>query len=65
MNNYDEIIDALESTTKSRAKTPLGSMGEPSVHDYRAHRDDLLRFLDELDGDISVSELREALENYS
>lgn len=60
-----EIADALESTAPNRGNR--GRFGDPataSPADVRLYRDTLLRFLEEIDGDLSVSELRLALENY-
>jgi hypothetical protein len=59
--------EALEATTVTPRSggfdTPASA--NASRRSILAHRDSLLRFLGELDGDMTVSELREALEDYS
>ncbi|NTG94220.1 hypothetical protein G6L92_15755 [Agrobacterium rhizogenes] len=60
-----EIFDALEATTGGRKQGALwNARANASRNDILNHRDSLLRFLEEIDGDISVADLREALEDY-
>lgn len=56
----EEIIEALEASAMRRNS----NRSTASRRDIANHRDMLMRFLDELDGSLSVSEVREALEEY-
>ena len=61
----DEVIEALESTAPVRKNR--GQMGDPQTPDaadIRLWRDSLMRFLEELDGSISVREVIFALEGW-
>ncbi len=60
----NEVWDALESTTFVRGSTPDRHMNIPGVGAIRAHRDTLARFLQELDGGLSVEEVREQLDRW-
>lgn len=65
MLDPQEIFDALEATTTGRKQTRASfPIANAERRDILNHRDGLLRFLEEIDGDLSVSELREALEEY-
>lgn len=61
----EDIIDALEATAGNRKAR--GRLGDPVVSDrmdiihWRNH---LLLFLESLDGDYTVTDIRETLENY-
>lgn len=62
----EEIIDALESTAGNRKNH--GRIGDPAVpdkQDITDWRNRLMRFLEELDADITVGEIRSVLEDYS
>lgn len=59
-----EIIEALESTAPNKDERYIGKRANTSVREIHAHRDYLMRFLNELDAGITVGELRDALENY-
>lgn len=64
--NPEDIIEALESTTVGR-KQGRGMLDDPanaSPVDIRNYRDTLMRFLTELDAEITVGELRAVLEDY-
>jgi hypothetical protein len=65
----DEIFEALESTaTNRRPKSTFGSFDGrtlPSKHDVQSHKGAILRFLGELDGDVCVNDVREALGRYA
>lgn len=57
------VWEALEAT----AQTPGSGILDKANASRRSilnHRDYLMRFLDEVDAEISVAELREALEEY-
>ena len=59
-----EVWDALETWSfKGRDFSEVRSQ-TATVREAYAARRNLLRFLDELDGDMTVYELREALEEY-
>ena len=61
----DEILEALESTAPNRGdRGRIGDRRVASGPDVRLWRDQLLRFLGELDGDATVQQVREALEEY-
>jgi hypothetical protein len=55
-----EIWEALESTANVRGEKRVIT----SKNELELHRRYLLKFLDELDADLSVAEVREALEAY-
>lgn len=59
-----EVWDALEATA---INSNAGRMGRQnaSQEEIARYRDLLLRFLEEIGGDISVADLREALEEYA
>ncbi len=59
-----DIWDALEATTTGRKQGDAFAKVNASARDILNHRDYLMRFLEELDGDLSVAELRAALEEY-
>lgn len=62
----DEVIEALESTTPVRGAR--GRIDDPvtaSAADTRLWRDGLLRFLGEIDENLTVFEVKEALESYN
>lgn len=60
MIDHAEVWEALESTTANRKEWKANAIAV----DILNHRDHLLRFLVEVDGNMSVAELREALEEY-
>lgn len=60
----EEIIEALESTAPNRKAGDQFGRTNASARDIRLHRDYLMRFLDELDGGITVGELRNVLEDW-
>ena len=60
----DDIIEAMESTaSNSKDRGQIGSPAIASPTDIVFWKRALLRFLDELDGELSVSEVRQALED--
>lgn len=59
-----EIWDALEATTPSRSRKMIDPRANASKQDTSLHKDMLMRFLSELDADLSVGEVRAALEEY-
>lgn len=62
----DDIIDVLEGTTPCpRERGSRDRVRTADRADTVLWRDSLMRFLTELDGDLTVTELREALESYS
>lgn len=63
----DEIWEALEATAIGKEASAFGipKRVTASNADINIHKGVLLRFLDELDGSLSVSEVREALEQYA
>lgn len=58
----DEIHDALESTAPFPSNGMIDGRRVASSADVRLWRDQLARFLDELDGALTVQEVREALD---
>lgn len=61
----EDVIDALESSAPlPRNQELIGTMRTASRRDILAWRGRLMQFLDDLDGDLSVSEVRLALEEY-
>lgn len=60
----DEIWEALESTTDRSRKALTNPKSQPTKNDYRLRIKDIVYFLEELDGSLSVSEVREALDEY-
>lgn len=62
----DDIIAALESTAKGRPPHKHSDRSPtPDQQDIRLYRDQLLRFLRELDTDLTVGEMVEALDSYA
>lgn len=61
----NDIWEALESTAAMRPTSRNPDPVTPSERDIRNHRDYLMRFLDELDSQMSVGEVRDALENWN
>ncbi len=61
----EEIHDALESTAPNKKAGRSFERVTPNRQDIISHKNYLLHFLEEIEGDISVSELRDALEEYS
>jgi len=62
----DDIIEALESSAPVRKDR--GRLGDPSTGDKAdmiLWREQISRFIDELDDNITVREIRMALEDYS
>lgn len=65
--NDEDIHAALESTTnvgKSRQRA-IDPDATPNKRDVYTRRDDILRFLEELDGSLTVADVRSALEEYN
>jgi hypothetical protein len=61
----DDIIEALESSAPVRKDR--GRMGDPTTGDKAdtiIWRDGLMRFIEELDDNLTVREIRMALEDY-
>lgn len=58
-----DVWEALEATAQAGGSGIL-SRANASRRSILNHREYLMRFLDEVDADISVAELREALEEY-
>lgn len=58
-----EIWDALEAST-TNSKTGSFERQTPSKRDHLNHRDKLLRFLGEVDPQLSIGEVIAALEEY-
>jgi hypothetical protein len=59
-----EIWDALEALAIPKKSGFIGVGANATKREITNQRDHLMRFLDQLDGDLSVAELREALDNY-
>ncbi|MBO9099972.1 hypothetical protein J5287_11905 [Rhizobium sp. K1/93] len=60
-----EIYEALEATAAGRKQGRMcDARANASKTDILNRRDSLMRFLEEVDGDLSVAELRDALEQY-
>lgn len=62
--DHDDIIEAMESTAKSRTPESYTRPSIANAADIRLWRDHLIRFLEELQSDLTVGEIIEALENY-
>jgi hypothetical protein len=60
-----DVWDALEATTPNRSRATVDPPANASRRDVTLYRDTLLRFLSELDAELSVGEIREALEEYT
>ncbi|WP_285020250.1 hypothetical protein [Novosphingobium sp. fls2-241-R2A-195] len=60
-----DIIEAMESTANSRKRETFTRPAIADAADMRLWRDHLLRFLEELDLDLTVTEIIDALEDYS
>lgn len=60
----DDIIEAMESTANSRKRESFTRPAIADAADMRLWRDRLVRFLEELETDLSVGEILEALEDY-
>ncbi len=61
----EDIVDALENTAVNRKDR--GRIGDPAVCDHAdviLWRNRLLLFLESLDGDYTVDDIRNTLENY-
>ena len=58
-----DVWEALEATAQTPGSGILDK-ANASRRSILSHRDFLMRFLDEVNADISVAELREALEEY-
>ena len=65
MIDLQEIHEALEATATGRKQGRMyDARANASKVDILNRRDSLMRFLEEIDGEISVAELRDALEQY-
>ena len=63
----NDIWAALESTTDvndRRGGFAITARQTPNSREVMARRDSLMRFLEEIDGDLSVGEVRDALESW-
>lgn len=58
------VWDALESSAMPPGWPNVSPPASPTREAVLGKRDALMRFLDEIDGDLSIAELREALEDY-
>jgi hypothetical protein len=66
MMDSNEIIEALESTSGNRRdRGGISDPRMPDAADIRLWRDRLLRFFEDLDAEVTVSEIVEALEDYT
>lgn len=61
----DDIIAALESTAKSGKRGTSDRNFTPDRRETALYRDQLLRFLRELDTDKTVGEIIEALDGWA
>lgn len=62
----EDIIEALESTAANRRdRGGISDPRSPDRADIRLWRDRLVRFLEEIEGDLTVGEIIEVLEDYS
>lgn len=60
----DEIVEALENSALSRRNASALHSHCPDKRDLTNWRDRLMRFLEPLDGDLTVAEIRAVLEEY-
>lgn len=58
----DEILEALELAAGLRLKGDFGSRRTVSRHDVAATRRQIILFLESLDAELTVAELREYLD---
>lgn len=58
------IWEALESTAMVPDARSMRNHVTASAYSVRLYRDSLMRFLEDMDAEISVGEIREALEEY-
>lgn len=59
-----DIWEALEATATNGSREMVSKRAVVTKNEIALHRRTLLHFLEEIDGDLTVSELREALESY-
>lgn len=62
----EEIIEALENSAGNRKDR--GRIGDPATGDHAdiiLWRNHLMRFFEDLDGDLTVDEIRRTLEDYN
>ena len=59
-----DIWDALESTATNSDRKLIDPRANASKRDVRLWRDHIMRFLDELDAELTIGEVREALSEY-
>ncbi|WFS01618.1 hypothetical protein [Rhizobium tumorigenes] len=65
MIDPQEIYEALEATATGRKQGRMyDARANASKTDVLNRRDSIMRFLEEVDGELSVAELRDALEQY-
>lgn len=64
VREWPDIWQALEVTALAPTSTRLDSSTVASKRTVVNHRDTLMRFLTEVEGDMTVAEVREALEEY-
>ncbi len=60
----ESIWDALESTTTPHFKISFNERTTANKHEITLWKKHLLSFLEEIEGEITVGEIREALYNY-
>ena len=60
----DDVIEALESSAPNTDKHRIDPRANSSKRDVLNWRDVVMRFLDDIDGDLTVFEVRTALEDY-
>ncbi|KQT52245.1 MULTISPECIES: hypothetical protein [unclassified Aureimonas] len=65
VREWPDVWEALEATTPSgRKPSAARQIGGPTKREHNEHRDRIMRFLGEVEGDMTVAEVREALEEY-
>lgn len=63
--DWPEVWEALEgSATAPSGPRYLNKRATATKSEVVGHRDQLVRFLAEIEGDMTVAELREALDEY-
>ena len=59
-----DIWGALESTATNSDRKMIDPRANASKRDVRLWRDHIMRFLDELDAELTIGEVRETLSEY-
>lgn len=64
LSEMEQVHEALESTALNTDNAYIAKRSTVKKREILNHRDTIMRFLEELDAEMSIGELREALEHY-